>query len=99
MDVATYKKNVAFLNVCSAKYYLEDRSLISDQAFDILYQQILMFEQLHPELCDPNSPTQRIGPLLTEKAPTKKHRHVMASLDNTFGIPSPLSPFNICSFK
>ena len=42
-------------------YYVEAAPEISDQEYDRLYRELLDLEAAHPELADPDSPTQRVG--------------------------------------
>ena len=41
-------------------------------------------EELHPELADPNSPTQRVGSDIQQEFRQVKHRYPMLSLANTY---------------
>lgn len=65
-------------------YYIEDKSLVSDQEFDQLLKELQLLEAEHPELFDPNSPTQRVGGAVTKNFPTAVHAQPMYSLDNTY---------------
>ena len=42
-------------------YYVLNAPVISDQDFDMKMHRLQDLEALHPELADPNSPTQRVG--------------------------------------
>ena len=42
-------------------YYVENQPVISDQDFDYMMHELESLEKAHPEMYDPNSPTQRVG--------------------------------------
>jgi len=65
-------------------YYIEDKSLVSDYEFDLLLKELQLLESQHPDLFDPNSPTQRVGGGITKNFETVFHRQRMYSLDNTY---------------
>jgi DNA ligase (NAD+) len=66
------------------RYYVLDQPIITDAEFDQLFQELLTLERQHPELADPNSPTQRVGS--QGQSAFKKVAHIapMLSLDNAF---------------
>jgi len=68
----------------SYHYYVEAKPRISDFEFDKLLEELLTLEAKHPELFDPNSPTQRVGGQITKEFTTVKHRYPMMSLTNTY---------------
>ena len=43
------------------RYYVLNQPVISDQDFDFLMHELQELEARHPEMDDPNSPTQRVG--------------------------------------
>ena len=65
-------------------YYIEDKSLVTDLAFDQLLKELQALEQANPQYNDPNSPTQRVGGNITKNFPTVVHAERMYSLDNTY---------------
>lgn len=65
-------------------YYIEDKSLVTDLAFDQLLKELQALEQANPQYSDPNSPTQRVGGNITKNFPTVVHAERMYSLDNTY---------------
>lgn len=65
-------------------YYIEDKSLVTDLAFDQLLKELQALEQGNPQYNDPNSPTQRVGGNITKNFPTVVHAERMYSLDNTY---------------
>ena len=66
-------------------YYVLDRPTLSDAAYDKLFRELQALERDHPELRDADSPTHRVGAVVTESH-LAKHAHLvpMGSLDNAF---------------
>ena len=67
-------------------YYVLNTPTISDQEFDALLRELQELEDRHPELADPNSPTQRVGSDLSQEFETFVHVRPMLSLSNTYNI-------------
>ena len=65
-------------------YYVQNAPVISDIEFDQLMHELIDLEERHPELYDPNSPTQRVGSDLSKGFEQAEHRYPMLSLDNTY---------------
>ena len=65
-------------------YYVLNSPTISDQEFDYLLRELQDLEHAHPEVFDPNSPTQRVGSDLNNEFQTVLHRRPMLSLSNTY---------------
>ena len=66
------------------RYYVENAPVISDQEFDFLMHELQGLEARHPELYDPNSPSQRVGSDLNNEFETVVHLRPMLSLGNTY---------------
>ena len=66
------------------RYYVDDAPEISDAEFDTLMRELIRLEQAHPELADPDSPTQRVGGRPVEGFATVSHLEPMLSLDNAY---------------
>jgi len=66
------------------RYYVLNQPSISDYDFDMLMHELQDLEQRHPELYDPNSPTQRVGSDLQSEFRQVTHRYPMLSLANTY---------------
>jgi len=66
-------------------YYVLDEPEIADAEYDRLMQELIALETAHPELVEPDSPTQRVGALPLEKFETVAHTIPMLSLENAFG--------------
>lgn len=65
-------------------YYIDNAPEISDQQFDAWLRELQDLETAHPELTDPNSPTQRVGSDLSNEFRQVEHRYPMLSLANTY---------------
>ena len=65
-------------------YYVLNAPDIFDQDFDMKMHRLQDLEALHPELADPNSPTQRVGSDLSNDFQTVVHKRPMLSLANTY---------------
>ena len=50
----------------------------------MMMHQLQDLEKLHPEMADPNSPTQRVGSDLNNEFATVQHKSPMLSLANTY---------------
>lgn len=66
------------------RYYVENSPVISDRDFDLLMHELQDLEARHPELADPNSPTQRVGNDHNQEFRQVVHRYPMLSLANTY---------------
>ena len=49
------------------RYYVLNQPTIGDQEFDFMMHELQDLEAKHPEMADPNSPTQRVGSDLNEE--------------------------------
>ena len=65
-------------------YYVLNMPTISDKDFDMMMHQLQDLEKLHPEMADPNSPSQRVGSDLNNEFVTVLHKRPMLSLANTY---------------
>jgi DNA ligase (NAD+) len=74
------------LNQHNYNYYVLDNPTISDFEFDQKLKQLQDLEAQHPEFFDENSPTQRVGGMVTKNFETIKHEYRMYSLDNSYSI-------------
>lgn len=66
------------------RYYVLNQPVISDQEFDLLMHELQDLESRHPEMADPNSPTQRVGSDLQDEFRQVTHKYPMLSLSNTY---------------
>lgn len=65
-------------------YYVLNHPTISDHDFDFLMKELESLEHEHPEMADPNSPTQRVGSDSSSDFQQVAHRYPMLSLGNTY---------------
>lgn len=66
------------------RYHVLDDPLISDGAYDSLFQRLRTLEAQHPELVTPDSPTQRVGGTAAAGFAKVVHPQPMRSLGNAF---------------
>lgn len=74
----------AELNRHNHLYYVENAPEISDQEFDRLMHELMDHEARHPEMYDPDSPSQRVGSDVSQEFRQVRHRYPMLSLANTY---------------
>jgi DNA ligase (NAD+) len=74
----------ALLRQYNHAYYLQDLSLISDQDFDRLLQELEQLENKYPRWVEDDSPTQRVGGGVIAGFETREHLRPMLSLGNTY---------------
>ncbi len=72
------------LNDHNYNYYVLDNPTISDYDFDLKLKELQDLETKYPEYFDPNSPTQRVGGMVTKNFETISHDYRMYSLDNSY---------------
>ena len=66
------------------KYYVLNSPDISDFEFDTLMHELQDLEARHPNMADPNSPSQRVGSDLNQEFTQVEHKYPMLSLANTY---------------
>src|SRR5512136_2482724 len=71
------------LDLHNYRYYVLDAPTISDAEYDRLFRRLVELEAAHPDLADPNSPTQRVGAPPADKFETVQHTLPMLSLNNS----------------
>jgi DNA ligase (NAD+) len=74
-------------------YFVEAAPVISDLEYDKLTQRLKSLESQHPELVEPDSPTQRVGGQPLEGFEQVRHTVSMLSIDNTYS-PDELREFD-----
>lgn len=89
-------------------YYVKNSPEISDKDFDDMMHELMHLEAAHPEMYDPNSPSERVGSDLDNDFKQVEHVYPMLSLANTYNrdevqafyerVSSGLNgePFDIC---
>ena len=68
------------------QYYVLDNPAISDYEFDLKLKKLQDLENNHPEFYDSNSPTLRVGGVVTKEFQSSTHNNPMFSLDNSYSI-------------
>ena len=66
------------------RYYRDDAPEITDAEYDALFRELQRLEEAHPELCDPDSPTRRVGAEPVASFGTVVRDVPMLSLQNAF---------------
>jgi DNA ligase (NAD+) len=72
------------INYHNDLYYQKSRTEITDFEFDQLLEQLIALENQFPELKASDSPTQRVGGVITKNFETVYHKYPMLSLGNTY---------------
>ena len=84
------QKRISELRVLAERadraYHVDDAPVMPDSEYDALLRELGALEAAHPELRDPNSPTQRVGGEPIDAFRTVHHRAPMMSIDNTYSI-------------
>jgi DNA ligase (NAD+) len=75
-----------FLHYHNDLYYQKATPEITDAEYDKAYRELEEWEQKHPELHDPNSPTQRVGGKPLDSFTQVKHLVPMLSIDDVFEL-------------
>lgn len=73
-----------FLHEQNRNYYVLNSPVISDMEFDQKMAELQSLEERHPEMFDPNSPTQRVGSDINMAFEQVRHERPMLSLGNTY---------------
>ncbi|WP_455755769.1 NAD-dependent DNA ligase LigA [Sulfurimonas sp.] len=84
MDLQEYKKAVEELNLYSHHYYVLDDPLTTDEVYDKLYHEVVEYEDKNPHAILSNSPTQRVGDVISEGFTKASHLSRMWSLEDIF---------------
>ena len=66
------------------RYYVLAEPVVSDEAYDRLMRELTELERQHPDLVTADSPTQRVGGMLTKEFPSVTHSAPMLSLANAY---------------
>lgn len=74
------------LNDYAYQYYALDNPTISDKAYDQLYRELQELEGKYPNLIKAESPTQRVGDVVSEAFTKVTHSQPMMSLGNAFNF-------------
>ena len=69
------------LNEASIAYHVDDKPVMEDAAYDVLYDELKALEEADPSLVTSDSPTQRVGAPLSDKFQKARHLLPMGSLE------------------
>ncbi len=72
------------LNEYNYQYHVLDDPSVPDAEYDRRFHELLALEEEHPDLIDPDSPTQRVGAAPIDSRETVTHELPMLSLENAF---------------
>ncbi len=64
------------------RYYILDDPVVADAEYDALVKELRALEHAHPDLVQPDSPTQRVGAPPSDLFAEVTHRRTLLSLDN-----------------
>jgi DNA ligase (NAD+) len=67
-------------------YYVKDAPEISDERYDLLFNELKKLELEYPDLLTDDSPTQRVGAAPLKAFKQIKHSTPLLSLDNVFSL-------------
>ena len=84
MTHTQYLENIKTLNKYAHYYYVLDDPLTTDEVYDILYHEVLAFEEENPEQIEADSPTQRVGDIVSQGFNKAPHLSRMWSLEDLF---------------
>ncbi len=84
MNLQEYKKAVETLNLYSYHYYVLDDPLTTDEVYDKLYHDVVEFEEQNKDEILSNSPTQRVGDVISDGFTKASHLSRMWSLEDIF---------------
>ena len=84
MNDKQYKQAVEKLNLWARHYYVLDDPITTDEVYDELYHEVLAYEGQNPHAIAENSPTQRVGDVISDGFTKEKHLSRMWSLEDIF---------------
>ncbi len=84
MNNNEYKKSIEQLNLYAKHYYVLDDPITTDEVYDKLYHEVLIYEEENPQNILPNSPTQRVGDVISKGFTKADHLSRMWSLEDVF---------------
>ena len=78
----TYDSLISQVAFHDYRYYVLDDPLIGDGEYNVLYKELVSFEEAHPEMLRQDSPTQRVAGAVLEEFDEVEHLKPMLSIDN-----------------
>jgi DNA ligase (NAD+) len=86
MDTFTrYNQLKEEINFHLHRYHVLDAPVISDAEYDKLWSEFMALEAEHPEWVTPDSPSRRVGAVVSDKFEKVRHPRPILSLANAFG--------------
>ena len=79
-----YITAVKKLNLYAKHYYVLDDPITTDEVYDKLYHEVMIYEKENPNECLHESPTQRVGDIINNNFIKEHHLSRMWSLENIF---------------
>ncbi len=79
-----YLKDIEQLNLYAYHYYVLDDPITTDEVYDKLYHEVLEYEENNPQMTASDSPTQRVGDIISEGFEKAQHLSRMWSLEDLF---------------
>jgi len=84
MNKIDYINAIEKLNLYAKHYYVLDDPITTDEVYDKLYHEVVEYEEANPSDIASNSPTQRVGDIVSEGFEKEKHLSKMWSLEDIF---------------
>ena len=84
MKKEEYINAVEKLNLYAEHYYVLDDPITTDEVYDKLYHEVVAYEEEHPSELLPESPTQRVGDMVSDGFTKEPHLSRMWSLEDIF---------------
>jgi len=83
-EAERYRELLQLLKKFAYEYYVLDDPSVDDAVYDGLIKELKSFEAKHPDLINPESPTQRIAAKALSKFAKVVHKKPMISLNDVF---------------
>jgi DNA ligase (NAD+) len=84
MNQKLYLEKVGQLILWARSYYVNDNPLASDEEYDRLYRIVKKYENENPDKIHPDSPTQKVGGMISDSFVKKNHLTPMWSQQDIF---------------
>jgi len=84
MNTKEYKIAVERLNLWAKHYYVLDDPITTDEVYDKLYHEVVAYEEKNADAVLNDSPTQRVGDMISDGFTKEEHLSRMWSLEDIF---------------
>jgi DNA ligase (NAD+) len=84
MEHQAYLKKIETLKKWAYAYYVKDNPIATDEEYDRLYHEVLVYEKEHPDRVVEDSPTQRVGGIVRSEFTKATHIKRMWSMEDVF---------------